>query len=185
MVGLVDLIPYKKKVPIANGEVEVTSISARRIVYLLERFPELRKMLAQRAIDPDMIMQMAPDIIAAIIAEGTAGGRLAGESDAMREERIRLEEVAAGELGFGDQLELITEIILATFRGGFGPLVKRLDQLGLGARGASADPASSPPTMAVDTRLPPAFKDSFNSGGIPPTPPGSTPPDSSPPGANS
>jgi len=191
MVGLVDLIPFKKKVRVAGTEIEVTGIPARRIVALLDRFPELRKMFASRSIDPESIMKLAPDIITAIIAEGTAGrqpeilvgGGVVRESEAMREERLQHEEEAADMLGLGDQLDLISEIVLVTFPGGFGPLVKRLEQLGLGAV-ASSVPVSHQHTMAQDTRLPAAFKDSFNSGATPLTPSGSTPPDSSPPGAS-
>jgi hypothetical protein len=186
MVGLVDLTPYKKKVPVAGTEIEVAGIPARRIAGLLNRFPELRKMFASRAINPEEIMKLAPDVITAIIAEGTAGKLLPGESEAMREERLMHEEEAADQLSLGDQLDLVSEIVLVTFPGGFGPLLKRLEQLGLGAvSSASAAQGSSLPTMAQDTRLPPAFRDSFNSGGTPQTSLGSTPPDKSPPGSNS
>jgi hypothetical protein len=185
MVGLVDLIPYRKKVPVAGTEVEVAGIPARRIAGLLNRFPELRKMFASRAINPEEIMKLAPDVITAIIAEGTAGKLLPGESEAMREERLMHEEEAADQLSLGDQLDLVSEIVLVTFPGGFGPLLKRLEQLGLAAVPGSAAPAFSPPTMGQDTRLPPAFRDSFNSGGTPQTSLGSTPPDKSPPGSNS
>lgn len=185
MVGLVDLVVYKKKVPVAGTEVEVSGIPARRIAALLNRFPELRKMFASRSINPEEIMKLAPDIITAIIAEGTAGKLLLNESEAMREERLMHEEEAADQLGLGDQLDLVSEIVLVTFPGGFGPLVKRLEQLGLGAVGSSAAPVSSLPTMGQDTRLPQAFKDSFNSGGTPQTSLGATPPDKLPPGSSS
>ena len=180
MVGLVDLVPFRKKVSVSGNDIDVASIPARRIVALLERFPELRLMFAKRQIDPDAVMKLAPEIIEAIIAEGTTP-KVGGESDKGRAQRIKEAEEAASELGLGDQIELITEIILVTFPGGFGPLLQKLEKLGIGA--PTAAPGSRPPTGLVqDTTLPPAFKDSFNSGGTPSTPSGTTAPDKSPPG---
>ena len=169
MTGLVDLMPYRKRVSISNGgAVEVTGISARGIAVLFDRFPDLRKMFANREIKAEDLMKMGPDIINAVIAYGTSPGATA-------EELAKAEQIA-DVLGLGDQFELLSEIIAATFPLGLAPFLTRLERLGLIGR------ASAATGKGLDTKLPSQFSGSFNSGGTPQETPGATAPESLKPG---
>jgi hypothetical protein len=172
MVGLVDLKPFKKMVPVGppgeQVEIEVSSVPAKFVADLLDRFPELRRIFGNREVRSEVLIKTGPDIVAAIIAAGTVG-RVPGESDGDRHQRMLECQERAMELPLGDQLDLLSEIIAVTFPQGFLPFMRRLERLGLvaGSSASGGDP---------DTKLPSQFNGSFKQADIPPPTPGNTVP---------
>jgi hypothetical protein len=118
MVGLLDIAPLTKVVPVNGCQVTVTGISATSVAYLLDKFPAIKTLIAGRKItDPQEMIKAAPDAVAAIIAAGTGG---AGNVQV---------EAAAAALPLEAQLDLIEAIMTITMPSGFGPFVDRLSGL--------------------------------------------------------
>lgn len=132
MVGLLDIAAAVKEVELRGHKVKVTGISARGFVVLLSRFPEIKKVMANRSIadvSPERLMELVPEAIEAIIA---AGMGYPGNDDA---------EKFAGEMGIGEQVTVLTAIIDVTFPDGIGPFVEQLHQFASGME-QSADAVS-------------------------------------------
>ena len=133
MVGLVDIAPITSSVVIRGQDITITGVSARGIAFLLARFPELRALMTGREVGLDALLRLSGDVIAAIIAAGTAA---LGDVDA---------EKAADNLTLEEQADLLGAIVELTMPRGLGPLVEKLSRLGLLAGGASAMQATTSP----------------------------------------
>jgi hypothetical protein len=142
MVSLVDIVPQKRTVQIAAGELELHGLGLRQIASLLLQFPSLRNLITEAAPSVDFaeLLILAPDAIASIIAEA------AGQPEAT-------EAVAEGNLLTPDEiLDCLTAIQGLTFPRGIRPLLQRL---GLGGPDDSVPvPAGKAP--ATSTPPPPS-----------------------------
>lgn len=118
MVSLLDIAPQTVQVHVNGSAVDVSGISAEGIVSLLQRFPELRKLISGKGIEIEDMVNLAPGIIAAVIAAGT--GSIAN---------AEAERIAAN-LAVEMQVEFLTKIGELTFPGGVGPFVERLKRMG-------------------------------------------------------
>ena len=123
-LSLYDISGFGEDVPISGDppqKIRAKGISAKGVLLLLLRYPDLQKWLAGQSIAiPDFMMQ-TPEVIAAIIAAGTG---VPGDLDA--------EEIASN-LPVEDQVDIIEAIYRQTFRSGFGPFAKRVLTLYAGA----------------------------------------------------
>lgn len=133
MVSLLDIGDLAETVPVRGKNIEVVGISAKGLLVLLQRFPEVRKLVASRGQDvkAEDLMKLGSDVVAVIIAAGCGkpGDR-------------KFEDKAAS-LGAGEQLDLIAAIIKLTMPQGIGPFVEKLAglagvSLGEGAPGWGA-----------------------------------------------
>lgn len=118
MVSLVDIVPQTRTVQTAGGELELRGLGLRQIADLLLRFPSLRNLFVQGApeVDVDTLLLMAPDAIAAIVAEA------AGQPDAVG-------AVADGGLSLDDIAECLTAVRDLTMPNGVAPFFDRLRRL--------------------------------------------------------
>lgn len=121
MVGLLDIAPLARTVPVSGVDVAVYGVSAEGIASLLGRFPQLASMIgmeaekAQEGVTAEAIIKVAPTAIAAIIA---AGCGYPGNPEA--EER-------AAQLSVDAQLDLISAIIELTMPKGVNPFIEKLE----------------------------------------------------------
>jgi hypothetical protein len=139
MVSLVDIVPQKRTVQIAAGELEVRGLGLRQIADLLLQFPSLRNLITEGAPSVDFaeLIALAPDAVGTIIAEA------AGQPDAVA-------AIVDGGLTPDEMLDCLTVIHELTFPRGIRPLLQRL---GLGVPDGSAPvPAGKAPA----TNTPPA-----------------------------
>jgi hypothetical protein len=119
MASLLEIANVARTVNVQGVEVSVFGISGTGIATLMARFPEVGKMMSGVEPDRQALIKMAPKALNAFIAAGTGG---IGDEKA---------EEIAGNLGVGDQLDLIDEILRLTFPRGIGPFVEKLKGLGL------------------------------------------------------
>jgi len=103
MVSLVDIGPSKAKVEVRGQDVDVNGLTASHIVGILMAFPEVRKVLAEREADLQTLIAQFPLAVSMIIAAGT------GKAD--DEKTIEV----AGQLGVGEQYDLVSKIFELTF----------------------------------------------------------------------
>jgi hypothetical protein len=141
MVSLLDIGELSETVMVSGKPLSVSGISAEGVLYLLQKFPELKAMISGRAADvaPDQLMATAPAAIAAIIAAG-----LGQPGDERVEERAR-------KLGIAVQLEILQAVVRMTFPDGLDPFVEKLRQMSESSRDAaskiaSATTSESPPS---------------------------------------
>jgi hypothetical protein len=158
-LSLHDISDFGEKVDIGDGrKLQVKGISAKGVVSLLIRFPELQKWLSGQSLALADTFLRAPDTIAAVIAAGTGSP---GDTDA--------EDIAA-ELPVEVQTDVLEAVYRQTFRNGFGPFVKRVLVLyaaavqsgNFGGDPGMKSPPESKPLSPTDT---------------PQAPSGTTPPD--------
>jgi len=126
MAGLIDIAPAAETVPIRGTAITVTGIGAHGIAALLQRFPDLRKMMSGMEIDTDDLVAMGGDVVAAVLAAGTGA---AGDEAA---------EVAAAGLSIDEQMDLLGAVMKVTMPKGVGPLVEKLAGMGVLVDGGAA-----------------------------------------------
>lgn len=137
MVSLTDIGTLERHVIVQGESVPVFPISARSLVVLLDRFPILRGILAERkvSITIEDFLKLAPEVVGSIIACGIGKP---GDKD---------EEQAAANLGIGDQGDLLIGIFDATFPRGFGPFVEFMERAQAGASvGTGRAPVTKSPS---------------------------------------
>lgn len=129
MVGLLDIAPLTVKVSVRGTDVSVTGVSARGLVSLISRFPELQDLMGGRAVSPERLMSFGGNVVAAIIAAGTG---TPGDEAA---------EKIAGDLPVDEQADLLAAILRVTLPRGLGPFVEKLNELGGALGGGSGTKA--------------------------------------------
>lgn len=119
MVGLLDIAEATpERVTIRGIEVDVVGINVTIIARLLRRYESLQKALVGEAsLTPDLILELGPDVIGAIIAAGTNA-----EGNAEVEKK-------AQSLNIGEQFDLIYKIGEMTFGKSMGPFVEKIRAL--------------------------------------------------------
>ena len=147
-LSLHDISDFGEDVDIGDGrKLRVKGISAHGVLLLLMRFPELQKWLAGQSIPIAEAFLQTPDTIAALIAAGTGAP---GDTEA--------EDIAAS-LPVETQVNVIEAVFRQSFRGGFGPFVKRVLALydavvpseNFGADPATKSPQESKLSLPPDT----------------------------------
>lgn len=137
MVSLTDIGALNRHVDVQGTSVPVVPISARSLVILLDRFPVLRGILAEKKVSMtvDDFLKLAPEVVGAVIACGI------GKPGNVEEEH------AAANLGIGDQGDLLMGIFDATFPRGFGPFVEFMERAqGSGSVGTGRAPVTRSPS---------------------------------------
>jgi hypothetical protein len=119
MASLLEIANVARTIPVRGVDIDVFGISGTGIATLMARFPEVGKLMSGVEPDRDALMKLAPKALCAFIAAGT------GKPNDEKAEEI------AGNLGVGEQLDLIEEIMRLTFPRGVGPFVEKLKGLGL------------------------------------------------------
>jgi hypothetical protein len=168
MPSLVDLGTLTEPVTIRGQKLEVQGISARSLLLLLQRFPELRMMMAGRAkdLEPDQMLNMMPQAVTVVIACGLGKP---GDKE---------EEAAAEQLAVGEQLLLFRAIWRISFPEGLQSFMEALEALAVDVAGSGnlgqgqvpKSPGQSNGASQTDTGS---------------SAPGPTPPDNSQPGVTS
>jgi hypothetical protein len=119
MVSLLDIGDATEEVTVRGKSLTITGVSAKGVLVLLDRFPEVRKLLTNfgKDVKAKDLLELAPEAIACVIAcaSGSPGNKKA--------------EAVAASLGVGDQLEILEATLRLTFPQGLGPFVAKLDRL--------------------------------------------------------
>lgn len=153
-LSLLDIAVATELVEIgAEKPLKVRAISAKSMVAIFQRFPEIRSG-ATNGMKIGAMVAAAPDAVAAAIAAG-----LGHPGDADYEEK-------AGDLSVDIQLDLLEAIGRCTFRNGFGPFVKRI----VAMADAANEAASANSGKDLATKLPQALKPSLPQATVAPTP---------------
>ena len=171
MVSLTDIGKLTNRtIAIGGVDFPLHPISARSLVNLLDRFPVLKNVLAERKIPitADDFLKMGVEICAAIVVVGVGKGGLPPEE-------LKKEEEAASEIGLGELGECIMKIIDVTFPKGFGPFLEFMERM---QGDASADIGRGQATRSPKPSNSASGKDTGK-------PPGTTAPANSPAGPNS
>jgi hypothetical protein len=119
MASLLDIAPIKRKVPVMGQELEVGGLSALGIAHLLQRIPEVRKMLSGMDFEFTMerLVEAVPEAAGVIIASACG---YEGNDEA---------EAAANRIPLGEQVEILETVLDLTIPGGLAPFVKKLRSL--------------------------------------------------------
>lgn len=164
MTSLLDIGPLTKTVPIRGKDIEVSGITALSLFELLRDIPELRKVVAEKTIDPAEVTALVSSIPVAL------GGVIAAATGHFGDKK-HIE--AALKLSAGEQQMLLSAALELTFPQGVKSFVDGLlalvprDALGWDQATKSQEPSSDASAQATT---------SGTAGG--------TPPDSSQPGPN-
>src|SRR5262245_39017460 len=117
MTSLLDIGELTEEVEVHGVKLTVQGLTAGHLFQLFSEFPEMRKMIAQKAGSPqEMMLALAPDLIAKIIA-------LTTEKDPVQR---KLVETKAKTLGASDQLIVLEAVQRLSFPDGIGPFVERV-----------------------------------------------------------
>jgi hypothetical protein len=133
MVSLIDIVPQKRVVQIAAGELELHGLGLRQIADLFLQFPMLRNAFTEGAPEVDLVdvATQAPGAVGVIIAEA------AGQPEAA-------EAITGGSALTPDEaMECLLAIRDLTFPRGIDPLMVRLAALLRG--GTVAGPSGRAP----------------------------------------
>lgn len=128
IVSLLDIGELASKVEIRGKSIKVVGLSGEHIVSLMQRFPQVREMMAGRtgALSPEGIMALTGEAIGAVIAAGTEA---AGNAQA---------EQAARGLSVGEQAALIGAIFELSFPFGMEAFISTIESLGGALVGSGA-----------------------------------------------
>jgi len=141
MVSLVDIGTLKDVVPLRGKDVEITGVSAKTIVQLLSNSDELRRVLAEKSLEVDMLrnlVEQAPLAVAQFIAAGT------GKPDDAATIDFAYRELVAGET-----YDLLKGIAKLTFPRGVKSFIEELTALAQEGRGWGAVTKSPVPSNAA------------------------------------
>jgi len=119
MVSLLDIAPLTECVAIGSQALTVAGVSAKGIVALLARFPQLQALVAGGDLAAGTNrFGLGADAVAAVIAAGCGHP---GDAQA---------EAVAASLPVDAQADLLTAIVRLTMPAGIGPFVEKLSALG-------------------------------------------------------
>jgi hypothetical protein len=119
MPGLLDVAALQRTVDVNGTPVAVPGISVHGVAALLDRFPDLRRIVTGQSVNitPEWLITNVPDAIAAVIAAGTG---YPGDEQA---------ESVASSLALENQTELLETILEVTLPNGVSPFMERLRKL--------------------------------------------------------
>lgn len=117
MSSLLDLGPLTEEVEIRGVKLTVRGLTASNLFKLFAEFPDMQQMLAQMGTAGAVMMNLAPDLFAKVIAIATGS-----PGDAAIEARAK-------ELAAADQMAILSTVQRLSFPQGFGPFVEQLTKL--------------------------------------------------------
>lgn len=149
MVSLVDIGPSVGAVTLRGQEVEVNGLTAVHIVGIMMQFPEVRKVLAEKEADIQLLISQFPLAAGMVIAAGTG------------KEGDQATIDVAMSLGVGEQYEILAKIVDLTFPKGVKSFLDGVNAAmdSAGVRGwdqATKSPAQSSPVSEQDAEKPTA-----------------------------
>lgn len=103
MVSLVDIGPSKGQVEVRGQQLDVNGLTVNHIIAILMEFPEVRKILAEKEADLQLLISQFPVAAGMIIAAGTGH----------EGEQAHIDVAMA--LGVGEQYEILAKIVELTF----------------------------------------------------------------------
>ena len=134
--SIFDLVQASNTVDLRGKKIPVYGISLNGLFFLSERYPILKRMLGMKMadlseLDPEKIMQMAPEAITTIIAVGvTDVTRFEhAEKDGKYIGEISRASKSAGAFSIGEQVKVVGEIIKATLPEGVDPFKQQLKEI--------------------------------------------------------
>src|SRR4051812_45419149 len=113
MASLLDIGPLTRPVIIRGVTINVKGVSGLSLFYLLDRFPEMRKVFSNAGVpvNAEDLLRQAPGAVAAIAAHATSEGPMTEEQQVAAETRFLM-------LSLGEQLEIVMPIWDLTFPSG-------------------------------------------------------------------
>jgi hypothetical protein len=117
MASLLDLGPLTEEIDIRGVKLKVQGLSAAHLFKLFSEFPDMTQMIGQMGNAGAAMLNMAPDLIAKIIATATGS-----PDDKQIEEQAKT-------LGAADQMAILMAVQRLSFPQGFGPFVDQITKL--------------------------------------------------------
>jgi hypothetical protein len=144
MVSILDIGPMSKEVTINGVKIPVVGVSAEAFMGILFSFPQLRRVVAQKKLDGEMLTELvaqAPEAAAAIMAAGLRNG-----TDSQESLTAWARDRAAGE-----QFEILQATVEMTFPQGLGSFVAAVQKVldSAGALGWGPDTKSPVPSSSA------------------------------------
>lgn len=123
MAGLLDLGPLTEEVKVGAKSLTVSGLSAEDLFYLLNRFPDIRKLLNRENVTTESLVALAPNVIDEIIV-CACGSRKVSDGHHANNHAMALK--TAHSLPAGVQADILSAVVRLTFPGGVGPFAERL-----------------------------------------------------------
>lgn len=145
MGDLLAIVPSSETVTVGNTAIAVPGVSVAGIADLMRRFPKIRDLFSgsEVAISVETLLEIGPDIVAAIIAAGCGSP---GNAE---------QEAVAANLPVMTQTRFLTAILKVTFPDGLGKAGALLTELASAAGLSLEDsPTPSNPSSQPATRTP-------------------------------
>lgn len=117
MSSLLDLGPLTEDVEIRGVKLTINGLTAADLFKLFSEFPDLQQRLAHLGSPGAVMMSLAPDLFAKMIAMAVGS-----PGDAETEARAK-------KLGAADQINILAAIQRLSFPQGFGPFVEEMTKL--------------------------------------------------------
>lgn len=139
MTSLLDIGPLTEEVEIRGTKLEVQGLTAGHLFQLFAEFPDMRRLLDAKKGNPqDVMLSLAPDLIAKIIAIATG------------QPHNKETEAKAKTMGAGDQLSILAAVQRLSFPEGIGPFVDRVTKL-LTSSSAGLSPILATPPLPASS----------------------------------
>ena len=117
MSSLLDLGPLVEEVEIRGVKLTVRGLTAASLFKLFSEFPNMQEALAQMGTSSSVMLELAPDLFAKVIAIATGS-----PDDAAIIAKAK-------ELGAADQMAILSVVQKLSFPQGFGPFVDQITRL--------------------------------------------------------
>jgi hypothetical protein len=116
-MSLLDLGPLQEEVQVRGIKLTVHGLTAADLFKLFSEFPDMRQMVEQAGSANAVMLNLAPDVVAKVIAVATGS-----PGDKEIEAKAKL-------LGAADQMAILAAVQRLSFPQGFGPFVSQLGKL--------------------------------------------------------
>jgi len=117
MGSLLDLGPLTEEIEIRGVKLTISGLTAADMFKLFSEYPDLQQRLAQLGSPGAVMMNLAPDLFAKMIAMAVGS-----PGDQEMEARAR-------KLGAADQINILSAVQRLSFPQGFGPFVEQMTKL--------------------------------------------------------
>jgi hypothetical protein len=140
MTSLLDIGPLTELVTVNGKEVSVYGVTPEGFFYLLDKFPELQKLMTSEGLDPALLREIAPNSIAYAVAVATTDR---SEYKTSKEWLAKVQEAAnvAMNISAHYQMALFQAALRLTFPDGIGPFMKSMETLANSIRRVSGKTA--------------------------------------------
>jgi hypothetical protein len=115
--SLLDLGPLEEEVEVRGVKLTVHGLTASDLFKLFSQFPDMRQMVEQLGTPSAVMLNLAPDVVAKVIATVTGSP---GDKEV---------EAKAKLLGAADQMMILSAVQRLSFPQGFGPFVSQVTKL--------------------------------------------------------